>query len=667
MAAKHRAGAPSGLGPADSEEPHTAREDWKQFVIRHGAGARGDHLAHLLGVPAEDVARLRAKGVCTPLPRALHFGELFALRHGRAPRDDEWPLPRKFAGGYEWLAPERALLASLAGTASVQQLSKVLTARLRAITGDPHAARCKSAVQQGIQRVGLQASDVVGGIPITVAAKEIGGSRQAIYHAIEIEQLKARKIGRLWVLDRASWQQWKQGRSFPPEGYVLLASLKEPLGVRSDKLSEFARMGYVPSAVQCNPYGTSKGTQFGIWYVSAATAAALKRDRHLGRPMPWHGKPMMDNLRATWRTWQERKHPEVCPTCRQIWGEAGAPADFDAYVRRYPGLAHGAKRHLTMPWSPGLTLQEVAAQARVHLTLVLKAIVNASLEATSHDGELYVSRTEATRWIARKCPDGEGAGSWVCLDVASERYSFTKAQLKAWIADGTLRSKIGDNGPMRGIQYVMRQQCARLRNDMGYTHEQAAAQLGISVERLKPLLEGAHWRQDGLIPQATVSAVRKRLQSQAGWDVQAAAEELGVELDWVEQQIRRGTVRVSQAPWDRRRRYLSAPMMQRLRAAQACGDSPAGPPAHWLRQQAAAALAGVSPATLLKWVAAGNVAWQDAPAGRVFNPADVRAQARVFWKNPRLTRARPPAWMTEQVPREESTEKSHHPRAAGVH
>jgi predicted DNA-binding protein (UPF0251 family) len=230
------------------------------------------------------------------------------------------------------------------------------------------------------------------------------------------------------------------------------------------------------------------------------------------------------------------------------------------------------------------------------------------------------------------------------LDTARERYGFTKAQLKAWIADGTLRSKIGDNGPMRGIQYVMRRQCALLRDSQGYTEQQAATRLGITVPRLKVMLEGVHWRQEGLIPEATVDAVRKRLESRSGWDVQEAALELGVEPAWVEQQIKLGTVRVTKAPWDQRRRYLTAPMLDRLRVARKAKPVKK-PPAHWLRQQAAAALAGVSAATMLKWVQQGGIAWQDATSGRHYNPVDVRACARAYWKNPRLKRARPPAWL----------------------
>ena len=51
-----------------------------------------------------------------------------------------------------------------------------------------------------------------------------------------------------------------------------LSTLRQPLGIRSDKLSEFARMGYVPGAVRCNPFGVpGPSTQFGTWYIDPKT------------------------------------------------------------------------------------------------------------------------------------------------------------------------------------------------------------------------------------------------------------------------------------------------------------------------------------------------------------------------------------------------------------
>src|SRR3546814_14009722 len=71
----------------------------------------------------------------------------------------------------------------------------------------------------------------------------------------------------------------------------------------------------------------------------------------LFRSMPWHAKPLLDNLRVTYRLWTKRKHPPSCKTCAKIWGKKSPPKTFEAYVLRYSSMAKGQKRHLTMPRS----------------------------------------------------------------------------------------------------------------------------------------------------------------------------------------------------------------------------------------------------------------------------------------------------------------------------
>src|SRR3546814_3838199 len=81
------------------------------------------------------------------------------------------------------------------------------------------------------------------------------------------------------------------------------------------KLSEFARMGYVPSAVHCTPaVSSTSSSKWGTWYIDKAVADRLVKDRQAGRPMPWHAKPLLDNLRVTYRLWTKRKHPPSCKT-----------------------------------------------------------------------------------------------------------------------------------------------------------------------------------------------------------------------------------------------------------------------------------------------------------------------------------------------------------------
>lgn len=620
---------------------------WQKFVLEHGFRAPLPHLAHLLGVAEESIARFRALGACRRLAQARPYAELFSLWHGRPPGDSDWPKPRRSGRGeYEWLPPEMALLATLVGQVGVQDIAATLTSRLRALTADPAAKRTRQAVLVRMQRIGLHTSDVVGGITTTEAAKEIG-SLATVQNAIDSKQLRARRAGRLWVIPHEAWAKWKESRSFPPEGYVLLASLREALAIRSDKLSEFARMGYVPTAVRCNPYGTGPNTQFGTWYVSPAAAKELLAARRAGKPMPWHGKPLMDNLKVTFGLWEKRKHPSCCATCASIWGKAGPPADFDDYVRRYPGLAHGAKRHLTMPWTPGLTIEEVATQAKRTRAEVLRATRTGALAFSLHKGRKHVSQTDATRWIARKCPSGDSARSWLSLETASKLYLFTTRELRAYIAQGRLQTKTGVAGAMRGIEYVSRQQCAHIREQEGFTEEVAARRLGITVARLRQLLEGVRWRQAPLIPLTTVQAVKKRLESRQGHDVQEAAAELGVPQQWIEDRIADGTVRVARAKWDWRRRYLTAPMMQRLRTALAQGAGQAHPaPADTDLGLGRAALdAGVSAATVVRWAEAGEVRRYQSARGWRYPRASLRSRARSYWQNVRFHRKQAPAWL----------------------
>ena len=478
-------------------------ERWADFVLAHGWRAAGHELAAVLGVPQEAVETVRRTGACARLDHSFDFAELFALRHGRPPSDEEWPAPRKAGqGAYGWQAPEVALLAGLVGRLGIDDIAHVLTTRLRERTADAQAERSATAVQVRINLIGLQSGDVLGGITTTEAGRE-AGSTAVIHQAIRSGTLAAHKVGRRLVIPHEAWAAWKAQRAAPPEGFVRLATLRQPLGIRSDKLSEFARMGFVPGAVRCNPFGVpGPSTQFGTWYIDPKVAEQLVADRRAGRPMPWHGKPLADNLHATFKLWQQRRHPASCADCREIWGEAGEPAGFEDYAARYPALAHGAKRHLTRPWSPGLTVGEVARQACRGDPQVRRAIANGVLAAATVHGQLHVTRTDATRWIARGCPSGEGEKSWLSLESACSQYLFTVRELRRRIDAGELKTKRGTEGAMRGIDYVLRQQCAQLRERLGFTEEEAARRVGVTVERLHVLLEGLAWRKAEGIPLA---------------------------------------------------------------------------------------------------------------------------------------------------------------------
>ena len=637
--------------------------DWQRFIVDYGWDAPTHLLASALGRTESDVESVRRLGACRRLPAAKDFGELFALWHGRPPLEEEWPSPRLIkpaSNFYEWLSPEVALLASLVGQMGLPEIAAVLTERLRRLTGDPTAERSLNAVKVRMNRIGMQANDVLGGIVASDAGREIG-SLMTVYQAIEQKKLAAFHVGRLLVIPHDAWAKWKAGKTFPPAGYVPLADLKEPLGIRSDKLSEFARAGHIPTAIRCNPFGSGvRTTAFGTWYIDPAVAASLIADRHAGRPMPWHGKAISENLRASHNLWTKRQHPDCCETCAQIWGEEGAPRTFEDFGRRYPPLAHGAKRHLTRPWDPGLTLDQVAAQAECPLGRVRQAIDNGMLATHTVEQCPYVTRTNATRWIARHCPTGEGESSWISVEAAAAQYLFTVPEIETLIGNGTLKARTDTDGAARGTVFVSRHQCSIARAEIGFTEEQAADRVGIDVHDLRKLLRHLNWRGEGGIPLVTVLAAIKRVQSQIGLTVKEAAAELRVPEQWVLDRITDGTVKVSRAHWSERV-YLSESMITLLQHAkenpapqrEMLGDD-------WMRLSEAAFDAGVSTGTLGKWADAGELDRRETSIGWVYHRTAVRARARGYWATVRLHRAVPPTWLREEMDGREGEEVRSH-------
>lgn len=628
-------------------------DDWENFVIEHGYRARLNNLSKILSVDAKDIERVRATGACKKHPKAKDYNELFTLHHGRAPTDEEWPKPLKFGStqSYEWQAPEIALLISLTGRIGPKEIAEVLTKRLREVTDDEAAERNLTSIHVRTNSIGMQTRDLVGGITTAAAGKEIG-SVTIVNQMIRNGQLKPKRIGRHWVIPYAAWKAWKAKRTFPPEGYIQLSSIRVVLGIKSDKLSEFARMGYVPTAVRCNPYGTkAKNTQFGTWYIDRAIGDQLVADRHAGKAMPWHGKPLLDNLKVTYKLWLTRKHPKSCKTCQEIWGKQGAPKSFEDYEKRYAPIAHGAKRHLTMKWSPGLTLTEVAQQAVRSVSFVKRAIESGMLAARVEGRKIYVTKTDATRWIARRCPTGDSEQSWISVETAQTAYLFTLIELNSAISDGTLTSKIGTLGTSKGVTYVSKHQCANLRETRGFTEEEAAKRAGVTVEKFRILLEGVNWRKCDGIPLVTVQAVIKRLQSREGYTVEEAAEKLGATVSWVLDRKKDGTIRVLQTKWDGRRVYMTEPMFQRLKIAF---ENPKAVSTEkfsddWLRVSEAAQEAGVTNGTITKWASDNELPRKKSIIGWRYHREAVRARAREYWKTVRFHRAVPPDWLQNEV------------------
>lgn len=624
--------------------------NWEQFVIDNGWRAKNRDLSVILNQSIKDIESIRATGAVKKLPKSKDFSELFSLWNGRLPTDDEWPTPVKYGkrGTYEWQQPEIALLISLVGQFGIKDIVETLSARLKKITGDVTAERSINSVQLYINRVGLQSKDVLGGITTSDAGREIG-SLAIVNQAIQKQQLSARRVGRLWVISHESWKQWKSKRVFPPPGYVLLSSIKDELSIKSDKLSEFAKFGYVPSAVRCNPYGTKgPSTQFGTWYIDKKVADQLLSDRRAGRPMPWHGKPLKDNLRVTFKLWQSRIHPETCSTCIHIWGEEGAPKSFEDYMKRYPELAFGAKRHLTRPWTPGLTLSELADKSKCSIHTITTAISTGMLETTTENGLQYISKTDATRWIARKCPTGENEKSWLSLESAQKNYMFTAQELDRFIKRGELHSKIGTDGPMRGVIYVSKHQCAKLREKHGFSETEAAKRVGVSIPKLRMLLDGVQWRKADGIPLATVQAAIKRLNSKEGYTLDEAAEILGTTLQWVIDRKMDGTIKVLKSKWDGRRVYITDPTLQRLKQVLENPVKKVKFNSNWLRLSEAADEAGVTNGTLMKWANNNEIQRKMASNGWRYHREAVRARARKYWQSVRFHRATPPEWLVAE-------------------
>jgi excisionase family DNA binding protein len=631
---------------------YNADSDWRQFVLDNGWRASGYELAAVVGKPVEDVEQVRRTGACKRLAKSKPFSALFTLWHGRAPAEHEWPTPRKTGAGgrtYEWQGPELALLASLVGQLGSDEIARTLTFRLRKLTRDKRAKRTRNAVQTYINKIGLQSTDVVGGITTREAAREIS-SVAIINQAIRNKQLPARRVGRLWVIPHDAWQAWKAKRVFPPKEYVPLRSIREALAIRSDKLSEFCRMGFVKTATRCNPYGANgPSTQFGTWWIDPKVAAKLIADRRAGRPMPWHGKALPDNLRATFKLWRERKHPDSCEICASIWGKKGAPRTYEEYASRYPSLAYGAKRHLTRKWTPGLRISDVAAYTGCSASRVRRAIDNGALEATRINGRRYVSRTDATRWKSRNSPTGDSDRSWIALATARKQYLFTLPELRRLIAGKKLKSKTGTFGAACGIVYVARHQCAQIRERMGFTEKQAARRLGVTIPRLRHLLNGVDWRKANGIPLVTVQAIAKRLDSRQGYTIEEAAAAVGMPVQWVLARKVDGTIKVTRARWDNRRVYISEPMLQRLKDAKRRPVRQERFNADWLRLSDAAMEAGVSAATVGRWADDRQLPRRRSRTGWRYHRGAVRARARRYWRSVRFHRAIPPAWLRTET------------------
>jgi hypothetical protein len=232
-----------------------------------------------------------------------------------------------------------------------------------------------------------------------------------------------------------------------------------------------------------------------------------------------------------------------------------------------------------------------------------------------------------------------------------KRYLFSEEEIRSFIAEGRLRSKTGTDGAMRGIAYVSWQQCAAIRETIGFTEEKAARRASVTVSEFRAALTGVDWRGTGPIPLVTVQAVIKRLRSAPGYTIEEAAQALQRSAGWVEARIADGTVRPLQRQWDRNQLYLSEPMMRRLRAVPAVPACPRGsdlPGEEDLRLGEAALEAGVTASTITHWADAGELTRIRFGSGWRYPRDAVRARARLYWQRNRFHREVPPQWLQEE-------------------
>jgi hypothetical protein len=640
---------------------------WQAFILKHGRGSRTRDLATVLQRTEIGVKRIKQIGFGGAKTEArnagLNFDELFVLWHGREPQESEWPLPSWLNGhcSYEWLQPEVSLLAALVGRLGKKEIAQVLTNRLRTITGDQSAERDTMAVQNQVSRLGLMLSDVIGGIPLSEAARQIG-YYELLHRAKRSGELETFRVGRYDVIPYAAWEAFKAQKQLPPEGYVRLSTLRERLAIASDKLSEFARMGYVPGAVRVKPFGAGgiPSTQFGTWYIPPELAEQLLADRRAGRPMPWHGKPLLDNLKVTYKKWGVKRHTSHCAECAAIWGKAGPPDDFETYLQRYPQLDKASKRHLTANWHPGLTISEVANQAGVHMDRVQAAIDNEILPATDVQGQSFISRSDATKWIFKGNPNGENKKAWISVDTAMKLFCFSRQEIQQMIELDMAQSKLGMAGATRGIVYLLRADCQRIRETRHLSHEQAAEMVGIDLPHLREYLKRI--RSDvadgsGAIPFSTVQQIIRRRQDSQRivLTVEQAAAQLGVGNADVLDMIDQGVISPGRSFWDSQLE-ISAPMFKRLREELSKPTRTNRPEGDSVRLTAAAYLAGVSPTTVLRWADAGEVSNDLRPSGKFYAVESLKARARHYWRTTRLKRAARPAWLIAEAQQKRSAE-----------
>lgn len=623
---------------------------WQRFVLTDGCRAFQRDLSIVLGVPEDEIRRFRHGQGATASSRARPaFEDVFEAWHGRSPRDEEWPVPRvRVNGHYEWLGNEVSLLLSMVGSFGVDDISEMLTTRLRNLTGDPAASRTVHSVQNQINKHGMTLGDVSGGVTVHDAGLQVG-SESTVRSLIQTGALPTFRAGRRLVIPHAAWKRFLENRGTIPDDHVRLADLRAPLGVRSNKLSEFARLNLIPGALRIRADGVGMpNTRHGTWFVPRDLADRLVADRRAGLPMPWHGAALPDNLKSTWHKWQARKHSASCSRCGEIWGEYGAPATLEAFCRRYPLLGPDEKRHLTKIEYDGMTIARVADVAGLSRSSVERAIQDGYLAAVTVPGGKRVTREQFDAWRS-----GRGRRSrseeWMTREDAMRVFAFSEKEMALWIAAMRISTSFTDRRTL-----VSKADCHDVRRETGYSFDEALACLCARGSALMREIKALHLDPEQPIPAEVIEnirATRRKTSVASYYSFGEAALALGVDVAWVEARRDDGTIVVRKSPAAGGDTVITGRMLARMRRVLDGIDTrkvvPLSRPG-WSRLAAAAMLAGVSIGTIQNWNKDGRLVFEDRPMGRYYEDQSVKAVARKYWASARHVRRQPPGWLVAE-------------------
>lgn len=610
---------------------------WQEFIVRCGRGALTRELAVVVGQPEAAVRALRAAVPCAGDGRRQGFVALFSRWRGRSPREDEWPIPSRARRGYVWQAPELALVARLAGRVSTAELAAVLTARLRERTGDPKAVRDRPAVQGAANRLSVRLSDLVGGLTVRAAGRRLG-SQTVVQQAVAAGRLRSFRVGRRYVIPRRAFEAFLAARDAPPAGWVRLTTLRPALGIRSDsKLPEYAKLGHIPQTVFVRSSHA--------WFIAPEAARRILADVRRGRPLPWHGKPLPGNTAATWRKWRRRRHRR-CRDCRRIW-RGPAPRSFAEFARRYPPLSYGAKRHLTRQLWPGLSTSDAARKAGCEPGAVGRACRRGLLPALRRRGRWVIRQVDLTRWVWRGRPVGARRCAAVSFRTARRWYGLSPERLQRGLKSGELKTVRVAAGPSRGQVFLVRQPLAELARREGCSHATAARRLGMTVATLRKELARFAWRAPARVPEATMNALRNRLEGRRrfGVTIARAARAVRKTVPWVRAMIRAGVARPLRGQEGDALR-LSLRSVEKLRAARSL-ETRGRPAGTWLGVHAAALHCHVSIGTAAKWGRRHEVTRKRGPRGWRYSKRTLERRARAYWRTCRWRFPDPPAWVVE--------------------